>query len=811
MQAGSFHSGQEESLTPAVKFGSLFYMRTHTPLFALTAALFLTASAAGQEPERLPNTSPLSPATGEERSVAMVAGIDSFLNKSTQESVGQRRNYWRPDITSPTTYQTSIEPNRQRLRLLLGVHPDDERVEIRELENAAPTARESLLAEAATYTIHSVRWPVLKGMNGEGIYLKQRGAAKARVILLPDATQTPELLAGLMEGQEALGQCAHELALAGCNVVIPALINRDNTFSSNAELGLKTDISHREFIYRQAYLMGRHVTGYELQKILSLLDLMDNVQTPIGIAGYGEGGLQALYAAALDRRIKAVLVCGAFGKRENVWSEPMDRNHFGLLKEFGAAEIAALVVPRPLIIGHGASPKWPESTEAPALAKDVKKVAAPGRIASISFAEVRAEVARAREFTPGDFDKSLRLIVTEDEDNEAEKNAIFPVASVGWLRKELGAAALQPPSILRIRREALPDDMQRQERLVREMQAYTQQLLGDCAEKRTDRFLAKLPQGSDEAYEKALKPYRAELWKEVVGDFPKPSGDANPASRFLAKGEGYNMYEVTLDVWPEVQAWGYLLLPEGMKAGEKRPVVVCQHGLEGLPEDVVNEDQATKAWAAYKGFGVQLARQGFITFVPHNPYRGRDKFRVLQRKLNPLGKTLFSVIIGQHQRILEWLSGLPQVDDTRIAFYGLSYGGKSAMRIPAVLDGYCLSICSGDFNDWVRKNISDTFPASYLLKFEYEIFEWNLGPTYNYAEMAGLIAPRPFMVERGRKDGVAVDDWVASEFARVLPFYEKAGVPGNAEIEYFDGPHTINGVGTFEFLRKHLSWPPRAE
>jgi len=30
------------------------------------------------------------------------------------------------------------------------------------------------------------------------------------------------------------------------------------------------------------------------------------------------------------------------------------------------------------------------------------------------------------------------------------------------------------------------------------------------------------------------------------------------------------------------------------------------------------------------------------------------------------------------------------------------------------------------------------------------------------------------------------------------------GMADRTEIEFFDGPHTINGVGTFEFLRKHL-------
>ena len=93
---------------------------------------------------------------------------------------------------------------------------------------------------------------------------------------------------------------------------------------------------------------------------------------------------------------------------------------------------------------------------------------------------------------------------------------------------------------------------------------------------------------------------------------------------------------------------------------------------------------------------------------------------------------------------------------------------------------------------------------------EYEIFEWNLGHTFNYAEMAALIAPRPFMVERGHFDGVA-DDWtVAWEYARVRFLYAaRLNLPDRTEIEWFVGPHTINGSGTFEFLARHLNWPPK--
>src|SRR5205085_826052 len=136
---------------------------------------------------------------------------------------------------------------------------------------------------------------------------------------------------------------------------------------------------------------------------------------------------------------------------------------------------------------------------------------------------------------------------------------------------------------------------------------------------------------------------------------------------------------------------------------------------------------------------------------------------------------------------------LPFVDATRIAFYGLSYGGKTAMRVPAVLDGYCLSICSGDFNEWIVKNATIDSAYSYAFTYEYEMPEFNLGQTFNYAEMAALIAPRPFMVERGHQDGVAPDEWVAYEYAKVRRWYVELGLADRTQIEFFNGPHRING------------------
>ena len=93
---------------------------------------------------------------------------------------------------------------------------------------------------------------------------------------------------------------------------------------------------------------------------------------------------------------------------------------------------------------------------------------------------------------------------------------------------------------------------------------------------------------------------------------------------------------------------------------------------------------------------------------------------------------------------------------------------------------------------------------SYVFTKEYEIGEFNLANTYNYAEMVSLIAPRPFMAERGHNDAVGMDEWVAYEFAKVRRFYASPGIPDRTAIEFFQGPHTIHAAGTFEFLDQHL-------
>jgi dienelactone hydrolase len=445
----------------------------------------------------------------------------------------------------------------------------------------------------------------------------------------------------------------------------------------------------------------------------------------------------------------------------------------------------------------------------PPQARESRHGAAPGKLQTPNYDRVEVEFERARKLLGNhkEFEHLTLLAGIEG----AETGPISDRALTALLNG-LGIKMdfVQQPGTAPVYVRKNVSSAKRQERQVKELEEYTQKIVQACEHAREDFLWNKIKTTSTSDWQSASSAYRRQFREDVIGAFPLGATPLNARTRRLDSLEtagGPEIYEVVLDVLPDVFAWGYLLKPPGLQSNEHRPVVVCQHGLEGVPADVVNQDTNTQAFRYYKAFARRLAEKGFVVFAPHNPYRGGDNFRVLQRKANPIGKSLFSVITAQHEVILKWLGDLPFVDRKRMGFYGLSYGGKTAMRVPAALEGYALSICSGDFNEWVRKNAAIDAPASYIYSGEYEMPEWDLGHTFNYAEMAALIAPRPFMVERGHNDGVGADEWVAYEFAKVKRFYDELGIGERTEIEFFNGPHTIHGVGTFQFLQRWLDYP----
>ncbi|MFM9963260.1 MAG: alpha/beta hydrolase family protein [Planctomycetaceae bacterium] len=761
------------------------------------------------EADQIPGTRPL--VMTEPLDVVMVNGINTFALRELEESRQRRETIWKRDYSSAEAYAKSVAANRQRFVTSIGAV--DPRVHNPAIELLVTTERGSQVAAGAGFEVHAVRWRVLEGVTAEGLLLQPTKAVTARAVVLPDADWTPEQFAGLVAGGDAKSLIPKRLAENGVQVLVPTLISRDDTFSGSPYVAF-TNQSHREYVYRMSFEMGRHVIGYEVQKVLAAVDLFsrlnesEKLDLPIGVAGVGEGGLLALYSGAVDPRIDAVMVSGYFQQREAVWEEPIYRNVWGLLTEFGDADLASLIAPRLLIIEAAGIPE----SKGPVAPKPGRRGgAAPGKIQTATLASVRLEVDRAKPH----FEKlnaADKLFFRSSGEGNGLPGTDVVLAE---FLKGLGIAQLAPSGQELADVKVFTDPIARQQAQIKEMTVFTQNLLR-LSSKVRDQLWSKAKRSSVEDWVATADELRQLVYGEMIGKLPESTMPLNPRTRPFTNIEPnmpYKAYEVVLDVYPDVIAGGVLLIPNDLKPGEKRPVVVCQHGLEGVPVDTIRKD--VDGFKYYSAFASELCRRGFITYAPQNPYRGQDRFRTLQRKSNPMKRSLYSYIIPQHQRTLDWLASLPFVDSSRLAFYGLSYGGKTAVRVPPMLvpsdkrPGYCLSICSADYNEWVKKNTSDEDGYSYVFTGEYEIFEWNMGHVANYAELSYLMTPRPFMVERGHDDGVAPDEWVAWEYSKVKRHYDKLGIGNRSEIEFFIGPHTINGQATYEFLHRHLNWPKR--
>lgn len=766
-------------------------------------------------PQTLPGTLPLDWPEKDHVSMAerLMDSAHRYVDRRISNAITRRGRYWNYNLSEGSeAYEASIKPNRERFKRLIGVV--DERVPVI-MERFGDDQNPSLVAGNDTYQVYQVRWPVLQndgaGVWGEGLLVEPRGEPAGYVVVVPDADQTPEQLMGLAGGIAPASQTARLLADYGFSVIIPMIVDRqyldveamDIPYEVTGRLE-NSQQTHREWLYRQSYHMGRHIIGYEVQKVLAAVDWFRQLGGPnakIGVAGYSEGGLIAFHSAAVDTSIDAVLVSGYFNSRENAWAEPIYRNIWALLEQFGDAELATLIAPRGLIVEYSPVPGI---------------TGHKGEIHTPAFWSVRDEFDRIEAFVPHDFHPRLLVHGVQGEPiGPGSIKALIEFSGLlGVDEPEFENTTAQDP--LRDHRTAFYP-AERHFRQVQQIQYHVQKLVQGSERVREQFFSHQImPELADVTWsvrrEHETHPYgqfvessqwyREYFLEEIIGSFDDDLLPPDPHTRKIYNTSLWAGYDVVLDVFEDLYAWGVLLVPHDIQPGERRPVVVTQHGRNGLPEHLIDGDRD-----AYNNFAARLADRGFVVFVPHNLYRGEDRYRWLDRKANAVKASLFTFIMHQHDQILRWLNTLDFVDGKRIGFYGLSYGGQTAVRVPAILEGYALSISSGDFNQWTRKVAATHLPFSFMHTIEWEMPYFNLGHTYDYAEMAYLIFPRPFMVERGHHDHVAQDRWVAHEYAKVRRLYAMLGMADHTGIEYFHGGHSIHGEVTFDFLHKHLDWP----
>ena len=258
----------------------------------------------------MPGTKPLAPGTGG------MGNWDAVVSAEIERATAARPQFWHRDFSSAENYNRSIETNRARFAHIIGVR--DARVPFDAPTLLATVDQPALVGRGKGYDIQRVSWPAFGDVQAEGLLLEPRGRKPvAAIVAVPDCAQSPEQISGLLAGVAVESQFARWLAESGCRVLVTVLIDR--TVEVRGKEGYRPysrqPMSSREFLFRSAFELGRHLIGYEVQKILAAVDWLARDNENIGVMGYGEGGLLALYAAALDPRIDAAGVSGYFDSR----------------------------------------------------------------------------------------------------------------------------------------------------------------------------------------------------------------------------------------------------------------------------------------------------------------------------------------------------------------------------------------------------------------------------------------------------------------------------------------------------------------
>ena len=215
----------------------------------------------------LPGTQPLD--WQGDLSERMMDGAHRFVERKIGESVEKRQRHWKRDFSSRQAYEASVEPNRQRLKKIIGVV--DSRLPAR-MERFGDDENPALVAETPHYRIFQVRWPVLEGVTGEGLLLEpkvgpaglRRGTSRrrsdSRADCRPCARRRARSRSSPADWPNGASRCScrcSSIAAAGGRAI---------------RISARPIRPHREWIYRQAFHMGRHVIGYEVQKVLAAVD-----------------------------------------------------------------------------------------------------------------------------------------------------------------------------------------------------------------------------------------------------------------------------------------------------------------------------------------------------------------------------------------------------------------------------------------------------------------------------------------------------------------------------------------------------------
>lgn len=259
----------------------------------------------------------------------------------------------------------------------------------------------------------------------------------------------------------------------------------------------------------------------------------------------------------------------------------------------------------------------------------------------------------------------------------------------------------------------------------------------------------------------------------------------------------------------------YLLLPKDQP--RPLPVVIAFHGhgygvkdIIGLWED--GQERMTPD-GYHKDFAVELCRKGFAVAAPEISCFGERQtdFSYLNTTIGSpvpstcdhtarlafhLGGSVVGLRVLDGKRLIDYLETIPELDTHRLGAMGISGGGMHTFFSTCLDTRIKACVISGYFSTF-----QDSILAMHHCACNFVPGLSLFGEMY---DLAGLIAPRPMLVEAATYDPIFPMNAVQRSIEKARQVYKVFGVSSQLETDFFEGRHQISGRLAYEFLSSKL-------
>jgi dienelactone hydrolase len=299
---------------------------------------------------------------------------------------------------------------------------------------------------------------------------------------------------------------------------------------------------------------------------------------------------------------------------------------------------------------------------------------------------------------------------------------------------------------------------------------------------------------------------------ESLGGFPAERGRLAPRVLRKEQMDGYAREQILFWSRPELQVFGYLLVPDNLQ--RPGPVMICLPGHGRGVDDIVGIDKEGKQRKRYGGyqndFALQCVAHGIAAFAIEQLGFGHRRDDAA-RKSSPeksscqpaagaalmLGETMAGWRTWDVMRAIDYLETREEIDAKRIGCMGISGGGTVTLYAAAVEPRIRLAFLSGSFCTFQQS----IFAIAHCI----DNYVPGILKLAEVSDIAGLIAPRPLFVENGEQDSIFPVDGTRLAFEKTRSIYRMLGKEDDLALEVFPGKHEFWGKKGFEFVKRHFS------